>query len=403
MYYDESNKISDIKGPKLLQQLDDVFSQVIETLQKSRDNIFEINQDCEQQCIQLEVEIQQINQQIEQVIELGNKYERLSRQARLRLMEVSKRFDTMTEEKIKEAYDTAQALQIKLQEARQRENYLKLRRQEIENQIRQYRSINKKAESLLNSTSVALKLMQGSADKLIGTIEQVNRKNQLELWIVETQEAERRKIARELHDGPAQSLASMLIRLDLIMRMIPEDAIQVRHELQNLKTIGAESLTDVRSIMYDLKPTLMHEQGLASTLQEYFNEYEAKYDFLIDYVVFGQQRQLDLALEVGLFRLVQEAITNVRKHAGVNKALVKLEDRGSMLTLVIKDEGCGFDPNEIGKQRESYGIMGMKERVQLFGGELQILSRPEEGTQIIIKVPLEGEANDGQNQGNNSR
>jgi len=395
MRHDESSKKIDIKGLKLLQQLDEVFSQITETLQKSLEDIFEINQNCEKQCIQLETEIQEINQQIEQVIEIGNKYERLARQARLRLMEVSKLFDVTTEENIKNAYDTAQALQIKLQQARQQESFLKLRREEIENQIRQYRSIFKKAENLLNSTSIALKLMQSSADKLSDTIEQVNRKNQLELWIVETLEAERRKIARELHDGPAQSLASMLIRLDLIMRMIPEDDIHIRHELQNLKAIGTESLTDVRSIMYDLKPTLVHDQGLSNTFKDYFNEYEAKYDFVIDYVVFGQQRQYDLALEVGLFRLVQEAITNVRKHAGVNKALVKMEDSGSLLTVVIKDEGCGFDPDEISQQRESYGIMGMKERVQLFGGELQILSQPGEGTQIIIKVPLEGEADNG--------
>jgi len=263
-------------------------------------------------------------------------------------------------------------------------------------------SINQKAESLLDTTSIALKLMESSSDKLSDTLEQVNRKNQLELWIVETQEAERRKIARELHDGPAQSLASMLIRLDLVMRMIPEDAVQIRDELQNLKAIGAESLRDVRSIMYDLKPTLLHEQGLFSTLKDYFNDYEAKYNFQIDYVLFGKQRQYDLALEVGLFRMVQEAITNVRKHAGVNKALVKMEDKGSLLTIVIKDEGCGFDLDKINQQRESYGILGMKERARLFGGELQILTQPGEGTQVIIKVPLEGEASDGQNKGDNS-
>jgi two-component system sensor histidine kinase DegS len=218
---------------------------------------------------------------------------------------------------------------------------------------------------------------------------------------VETQEAERRKIARELHDGPAQNLASILIRLDLIMRMLPEERDDIYQELENIRAIGAESLTDVRSIMYDLKPYLMDEQGLHNTLQEYFNEYETKYDFSIDYRVFGQRRQYDLALEVGLFRLVQEAITNVRKHARVNKALVKLEDSGAVLTLVIKDEGCGFDLEEV-EQRESYGLLGMQERVRLFGGELQILSQPREGTQIIIKVPLEREADDGQNKGHNS-
>jgi two-component system sensor histidine kinase DegS len=399
MQRDESSINNDIRGPKQLKQLDQVFSEIIETLEKSRENIFEINQDCEKQCLQLETEIREINHKIQQVIDEGDKCQRKERQARIRLMEVSKHFDTMTEADIKKAYDDAQALQVKLQEIRQQENYLKLRRLEIENQIRQYRSINKKADSLLYSTLLALKLVRGSADKLSGTIEKVNRKNQLELWIVETLETERRKIARELHDGPAQSLASILIRLDLIMRMISERQSSGEHEniyreLVNIKAIGAESLTDVRSIMYDLKPSLMHEQGLPTTLKEYFNEYEAKYNFYIDYVVFGQQRQYDLALEVGLFRLVQEAITNVRKHAGVNKAVVKLEDNGSNLTLVIRDEGCGFDLEEIDKQQESYGILGMKERVQLFGGQLEILSHPGEGTQIIIKVPLEGEAAD---------
>jgi len=101
--------------------------------------------------------------------------------------------------------------------------------------------------------------------------------------------------------------------------------------------------------------------------------------------------------------MVQEAITNVRKHAGVNKALVKFEDNGSHLTLVIKDEGKGFDFGEIRQQRESYGIVGMQERVKIFGGELEIFSRPGEGAQIIIKVPLEGEADHGQSKGDHSR
>lgn len=403
MQRDESSINSDIKGPKQLQQLDRVFAQVIEALEKSRENIFEINQDCENHCLRLETEIQGINKQIQQVIETVDKLQILERQARIRLMEVSRRFDTMTETDIKKAYENAQAMQIKLQEAQQEEQYLQLRRQELENQIRQYRRINKKADSLLHNTSLALKLMQGSSDKLSDTIEKVNRKNQLELWIVEMQEAERRKIARELHDGPAQSLASMLIRLDLVMHMLPAEDDEIRHEIQNIKAIGSESITDVRSIMYDLKPYLMHEQGLHATLKDYFNEYEAKYSFFIDYVTFGQQRQYDLALEVGLLRMVQEAITNVRKHAGVNKALVKFEDNGSHLTLVIKDEGKGFDFGEIRQQRESYGIVGMQERVKIFGGELEIFSRPGEGAQIIIKVPLEGEADHGQSKGDHSR
>lgn len=117
MQRDESSINSDIKGPKQLQQLDRVFAQVIEALEKSRENIFEINQDCENHCLRLETEIQGINKQIQQVIETVDKLQILERQARIRLMEVSRRFDTMTETDIKKAYENAQAMQIKLQEA----------------------------------------------------------------------------------------------------------------------------------------------------------------------------------------------------------------------------------------------------------------------------------------------
>lgn len=393
MKRDESNINSEIRGPQHLKHLDRVFSQVIDTLEKSRQDIFDISQDCEKQCTTMEVELRQINASVGQIIAEGERCEKLERQARIRLMEVSRRFQTLQEEDIKKAYDNARAFQLQLQEIRQQENYLRHRRQEIERQLRQFREISAKAANLLNSTGVALKLMEGNLDKISGTIEEVYRKQQLELWIVEFLESERRKIARELHDGPAQSLASMLIRMDLIMRMMPSDSDEIGKELDNLKQIGAESLTDVRRIMYDLKPALIHEKGLSATLKDYFNEYEAKYNFTIDFVIFGHNRQYDLALEVGLFRLVQEAITNVRKHSGAGKALVKLEDSGSLLTLVVKDEGSGFNPAEVNDRRESYGILGMRERVQLFGGELQILSEPGSGTQVIIKVPLEGEAN----------
>lgn len=400
MKHDESNIISDRRGPLQLQQLDRVFAQVLDTLENSRHDIFDISQDCEKQCANLDVELEDINKSIKQIIADSDRCEYLEKQARIRLMEVSKRFSSMSEDDIKQAYENARAFQVKVLELRQQENYLKKRREEIEKQIRQFREISNKASDLLNSTAMAIKLMQGNADRISGTIEQVFRKQQLELWVIESQESERRKIAREIHDGPAQSLASMLIRLDLIMRMKQDITADELNELGYLKQIGQESLTDVRRIMYDLKPALINEKGLSRTLKDYFNEYEAKYDFMIDYVVFGSERQYDLALEVGLFRLVQEAITNVRKHAGVNKALVKLEDTGSLLTLVIKDEGGGFDPQKVGERPESYGIMGMKERVQLFGGELEILSEPGTGTQVIIKVPLEGEANHGEDQGN---
>ena len=209
-------------------------------------------------------------------------------------------------------------------------------------------------------------------------------------WIIESQEAERRKIARELHDGPAQSMAGILIRLDLIKRLGNQDFKGIYEEIDNVSSMGRETLADVRRIMFDLKPSLLHENNFSNTLKEYFNDYEAKYNFTIDFLQIGQDKQYNLSLETALFRMVQEAVTNIRKHSGIKRAVVKFEDNGANLTLVVKDEGIGFEPNNTG-DKESYGILGMKERVNLFGGKLDIISAPGAGTQVIIQVPLEGE------------
>ena len=156
------------------------------------------------------------------------------------------------------------------------------------------------------------------------------------MCIRDSQEAERRKIARELHDGPAQSMASILIRLDLMKRLWNQDIKGIYEEIDNVSDMGKETLADIRRIMFDLKPSLLRENSFSATLKDYFNDYEAKYNFTIEFLQMGQEKQYDLSLETALFRLVQESITNIRKHSGVKKANVKFEDNGSVLTMIIK-------------------------------------------------------------------
>ncbi|MGR6837109.1 sensor histidine kinase [Syntrophomonas erecta] len=393
MNNDEGNMHGQDKGPLQLQQLEQVLEQVMVGLEKGRNDVFDIANDCHKQISLLNKELEAINQANLEIIEQVEACEKQERLARIRLMEVSRRFNKFAEQEVKEVYDNARGLQLKLQEIRQKERYLRSRRDELARQIKQYQLISRKAERFLNSAATSLKLLQGNVGKIGDTLDEVYRKQQMEIWIIESQEAERRKIAREIHDGPAQSLASMLIRLDLVARMITNEQKNVQQELSDIKEIGQESLTDIRRIMFDLKPALVNDECFSTALKEYFNDYEAKYNFDIEFVQLGQEDKYDLAVELGLYRMVQEAITNVRKHAGVNKALVKMEDSGKNLTLIIKDEGQGFDINRMANRQESYGILGMKERVKLFGGQLDIKSSPGAGTQIIITVPVEGEAN----------
>ncbi|MGI5880054.1 MAG: sensor histidine kinase [Syntrophomonadaceae bacterium] len=405
---DESNKLNKDKGPQKqgaveIDRLDNTLQQVVDTLEQGRLEIFDIAQDCDQQCSLLEVELEELKLATIQVIEQVEKTERLEKQARFKLMEVSSQFNKMSEEDIKAAYDEARSIQVQLMELRQREIYLRKHRDDVAASLKNFRSVSKRASNLLMNTSLALNVLQGNVSRITDTIEDIQRKQQMELWIIESQEAERRKISREIHDGPAQSLASMIIRLDLLGRDIPGQKMSLAEQIADLKKIAAESLTDIRRIMFDLKPALFHDKGLSSALRDYFNDYEAKYNFDIDLIVLGEERQYDLSLEIALFRLVQEAITNVRKHAGVNKAMVKMEDTGEGLTIVVKDNGAGFDTGKISDQAEHYGIMGMRERVQLIGGRIEIISAPNSGTQVIIFIPLEGDGHHEQNKGNNRR
>ncbi len=390
MAYDESTNSKNL-GEGKLERLDKVLTQVVDVLEKGRGEIFDIAEECRNQCVAMEVELEELKQETGKVIAEVEKYKKLLQSARLRLVEVSRNFHSYSEDNIREAYEKAREIQVALIDLKQKEFYLRRRRDELAVQIKRLRQISVKADKILNDTGIALKILRGSAEKISDVLEETHRSRQMEMWIVESQEAERRKIARELHDGPAQSMASMLIRLDLIEHLRMKDPDCIAEEIENIKEMGKETLADIRRIMFDLKPTLLHEENLSSALKEFFDDYKVKYNFNIDFVFFGKERKYDFSLETALFRLVQEAINNVRKHAGVRRAMVKMEDNDKYLTLIIKDDGKGFDIESVSANKESFGIMGMKERVELFGGELDIISSPGSGTQVIIRVPLQGE------------
>ena len=399
MGYDESFIISDNSGHQL-NKLDQVLTGVVATLEKGRDDIFDIAQESQEQCAKMELKLEELKREAQEVIKQVGELEKQEYHARIKLMEVSRNFVSYSEKDIKDAYEYARLKQMELFKLRQSEQYLRKWRDELGIQLRKYQVIASKADNFLNTTGIALKILMGNVEKISGTLEEAYRNKQLELWIVESQESERRRIARELHDGPAQSLASMLIRLDLVTHL-GTDLAEISKEIKNIKKMGQDSLGDIRRIMFDLKPSLIHDEDFRVTLNDYFSDYEAKYNFNIDLVMFGQRRKYDVAIELALFRLIQEAITNVRKHAGVNRVIVKLEDNKDSVTVVIKDEGKGFNVRQI-SNNESYGIIGMKERVKIFGGKLDIISSPGSGTQVIITVPLEGEANNGQGTSCNS-
>lgn len=145
------------------------------------------------------------------------------------------------------------------------------------------------------------------------------RNSERNLAIIRAQEEERRRVARELHDGPAQLLANVVLRIDVCQRLAEQDPARLREELQQLKDLLRLSLQEVRQVIFDLRPMALDDLGLVPALRSYLQGYQTRTALETDLAVYGTDRRLGPDLEIAIFRLVQEALTNVQKHARASR------------------------------------------------------------------------------------
>jgi two-component system sensor histidine kinase UhpB len=209
--------------------------------------------------------------------------------------------------------------------------------------------------------------------------------------VLEAHEGERKRIARELHDDTAQALTSILVRLRLLERSArDEDVLKNVEELRDL-TSGA--LDSVRRMAMDLRPAALDDLGLVPALHAYAEKYSRTWPVSMNVSVTNLSRRLPADVELVLYRVVQEALSNVAKHASASNASVSLRGSRNEVTLRIEDDGVGFDAADVTPVDGSgLGLFGMRERLALVGGELEIQSSKGQGTTIVARVPLAGKA-----------
>jgi len=205
--------------------------------------------------------------------------------------------------------------------------------------------------------------------------------------ILTAHEEERKRIARELHDDTAQAITSILVRLRLLERST-EDS-EVLKNVEELRELTSGALDSVRRMAMDLRPASLDDLGLVPALQSYAEQFSQSTPIAVSLEVEGLGRRLPRDVELVLYRVFQEALTNVSKHASAKTALVQLTRRRNEVTLVIKDDGDGFDPGEFSPtQGSGLGLFGMRERLTLVGGVVEVESEKGKGTKIEARVPL---------------
>lgn len=210
--------------------------------------------------------------------------------------------------------------------------------------------------------------------------------------LISAHEDERRRIARELHDEAGQALTALILNLEVAEQS--QRALDAA-QLAKLKGIAEHTLTEVRRLIYDLRPSILDDFGLAAALRSYVKETIEPQGIEVAVNIAGLHDRLPSHVETAVFRIVQEALTNILKHAGANRAKVDVAQRDGRIEMTIADDGRGFSLNEVTTNRESgMGLLGMRERAGLLGGTMTIRSTPGGGTRLEVTIPIG--AKDGQ-------
>lgn len=369
--------------------LDTILEKMITTVEESKHEIFEIGERCRQDYDSLINELEEVKSTVAKVIEQTDELETKSKFARRRLAEVSQHFRDFSEQQVREAYEKAHTIQIQLSMNRQRELQLRERRNELERRLHSLKDTIDRANHLVSQTTVVLNYLTSDLQSISEAIEDAKHKQEFGLRVIEAQEEERKRISREIHDGPAQMLANMLLRSDLVEKVYHENGMEEAiAEMRTLKELVRDSLKEVRRIIYDLRPMALDDLGLIPTLKKYLSTIESyKGSPVITYRHLGEERRLPTNYEIALFRLIQESVQNALKHAKATEIQVKSELRKNSFIATVKDNGVGFDIRSI--REGAFGIVGMRERVSLLNGEISIHSKRGAGTLVIIQIPLQ--------------
>ncbi|MGB9885419.1 MAG: sensor histidine kinase [Moorellales bacterium] len=370
--------------------LERILRETVEAIERGQAQMFEIAENTRVEAKQVEGELLQVRAELAELIERVDRLEKEEKRARIRLAEVSRDFKRYGEADIKAAYEKAYRLQVELIRLREKEKTLQYRRNHLEASLRRLQATVQKAEQLISQVGVVLNYLTGEIRDLNTKIAELEQAQELALSVIRAQEEERKRIAREIHDGPAQSLANIVFRSEYCLMLLDKAPERLREELLELQNVVRTSLRDIRKIIFDLRPMALDDLGLVPALQRYFATYREQYGLEVDFVFLGEERRLERAVEVAVFRIIQEAVNNIQKHAGVANAVVKMEMLPHKVRLSIRDEGQGFDVNLVQNSRngQGYGLLSLRERVQFLKGEARIVSAPGKGTSIYVEIPL---------------
>jgi two-component system sensor histidine kinase DegS len=283
------------------------------------------------------------------------------------LQKVQSQPNSMTPDEIRMAYDSAL-------DAQQRLFVMRGQLEKLQND----RTYLERIESLLRFT-------QGLSSKSPNLPGQQSKANLASVeMLVNAQEAERQRLSRQMHDGPAQALSNFILQTEIAMRLMDVDAGQAREELSNLKASAMGTFQKVRNFIFELRPMMLDDLGLVPTIKKYAETFKEQTGLDVTVNVSGSERRLEPYIEVMVFRALQELLGNASRHSQATLVKVHVDMGEAVIKVSVDDNGKGFDPDIT---ENSLGIKLIRERCEMLGGTFELDTVIGKGTRISFALP----------------
>lgn len=287
------------------------------------------------------------------------------------LTRVQTQFDNLPREEIRVAYDAALDAQQRL--------FL------MRGQLEKLQTDQAHLKMLIETLELIVDYLGNQADQP-GTRRKTTATSDLLEMLIQAQEAERQKLSRQMHDGPAQALSNLILETDIAMRLFEIDKEKAYQELNVLKTSLTDAFQQVKDFIFDLRPMILDDLGLVPTVKRYVTTLKEQSGVEISIDLLGSDLRLESYLEVMIFRAIQELLGNALLHSQATEIKLQLRIDEQFVRVNVEDNGKGFDLTEL-QDNHGMGLKVIQERVEMIGGTFILESKVGEGTSIGFQVP----------------
>ena len=384
-------------------QLRRLLTSTIDTIEDNKTQIFDIYQNTRNEVDEARTRLAELKKRVAESIERVDALTADEQKAKQRLAAVSRNFTEHTEDEIRETYEAVSIIQINLAIAREKEQTMRVERDKLEIRLRYLHNVVARAEHMALSIGSVLSYLSTQVSGVLWKIEAVQKDKFVGARIIKATEEERYRISREIHDGPAQDLANALFTTTITERLMDKDMAEAKKTLAELREELRKCLTGVRQIIFDMRPMALDDLGLPQAVEQLIQLFGERGKLHGTFSVEGEHYTLPKHVEIAIFRIVQEALNNVVHHAKTNKVRVRMHYTSQALTVLIADDGVGFDPSHLTEEPEEsddaldmetqrrlrgrhFGVIGMEERAKIIGAAIQILSEPGKGTKVHLRA-----------------